>query len=296
MASKTKRRRRGSTKAKRRRAGKKAWRTRLRRYPKNKSSRGRRGYKNNPRKRRRNAWYDAAAAHRRAAKKGWRRRRRSGRKNPSGRRRRRNSMYSGRLYASNPRKRRRNARRRRRNPMAIGGTLSRITRSLTSPGALTQFAVGAAGASVSEMLGSFLASKIAGFAPATFSAGMPAQLLGAAARIAAGVAVASFLPARFQSAWVIGSGTVAVQPLVSGLLQPVLAPVGSALGLTGIAGHRGGVGGWISAAEVYGMRGMNGWLTAKQLPGVGVSGMGGRLGAAYNSYTSQPGATSAFTM
>jgi hypothetical protein len=305
MATKTKRRRKGWTRAKRARAGRKAWRTRQRRYPKKRSSVGRRGYRNNPRKRRRrNTWRDDAAGHRKAAKKGWRRRRKSRRKNPASanprKRRRRNSMYSGRLYA-NPKRRRRNARRGRRNPNGNGG-LASITKTLTDPKMLMQFAVGAAGATVSEMLGSILAGKIAEFSPTTFvNGGMASKLLGAASRIVAGVAVAMFLPSQFKMAWIMGSGAVAAQPLVSGLLKPVLDPLAEALspGVKSVAGLRGGIGGWISAAEVYGMRGLAGrgrgvgaWLTAGQLPGVGVAGLGYNTG----QYAYQPGMQAAFTM
>jgi hypothetical protein len=238
MAAKTKRRRRGWTKAKRIRAGKKAWRTRLR-----------------------NAGRPSG------------RRRRHG----SRHRRRHNSMYSGRLYA---------------NPAA---SISAVVNTVTDTRMLTQFAVGAAGASVSEMLGSFIASKIAEFAPTTFGVGGTlSQLLGAASRIGSGVAVAMLLPPKYKTAWIMGSGAVAVQPLVSGLLKPILDPIGSALGMKSQSGLRGGIGGWISAAEVYGRsrRGVGAWLTARQLPGVGVAG----LGYSVPNYAFQPGMQSAFTM
>lgn len=314
MAKKTKRR---TKKQKRASAARRGWKTWRRKHGSRKPRVGKRG-KRNPsgKRRRRNVWRDDTPGHRKAANTGWRRKKKRGGRNKrkSNPRRRRNpsaTMYSGRLYAHpNPRKRRRNARR-RRNPFGLGGTFGSITRSLTDPKMLLQFAVGAAGASVSEMLGSFLASKIKEFSPTTFAAGadgkpsMVEQLLGAAARIAAGVLVASFLPGQYKMAWIMGTGAVAAQPLVSGLLKPVLDPIGKALEMKPAAGLRGGIGGWISAAEVYGMPrgsmgGMGAWLTAHQLPGVGVAGLRGGLG--YGSqfgsgqYAFQPGMQTAFTM
>jgi hypothetical protein len=189
--------------------------------------------------------------------------------------------------------------------MAITGTLGGIFKKLTDPKALMQFGVAAAGGAVSEMLGRALASKVTEYAGETFAdpKGMPAKLLGAAARIATGLLVASFIPARFQTAFVLGAGAMAAQPLVSGLLEPVLTPIGEALGVKPLAGFHGGIGGWISAAEVHGMRGLRGqrpgmgaWLSAQQLPGVGVAGVGRGVGAWGGHYNYQPGMQAAFTM
>ena len=235
---KTKRRRKstGWTKTKRRKAGLKSWRKRVRKYPKYKSSVKRRGYKNP--------------------------RRNPARRNPARRKRRRNSMYSGRLYA--------------RNPGRLFGSL----KGALDPKLLTQLAVGAAAATVTEMLGTVITGKIASFAPSTFvgadgKATMVHQIVGALVRVVTALALAQFVaPARFKTAVVLGGGSVAAQPLVSGLLAPVLKPLGDAIGAKPLSGVNGGIGGWISASEVYGgRRGMGAYLTARQMPGVGLRGM-----------------------
>jgi len=305
MARKTKRR---TKKQKRASAARRGWKTWRRKHKNRKPRVGKRG-KRNPsgKRRRRNVWRDDTPGHRKAANTGWRRKKKRGgrnRKRKSNPRRRRNAaMYSGRLYAHNPRRRRNS--RRRRNP--FGGTLGSITRSLTDPKMLMQFAVAAAGASFSEVLGGYLEGKITEFSPTTFASdasgklSMAKQILGVASRIAAGVLVASFLPSQFKMSWIMGTGAVAAQPLISGLLKPVLEPLGKALEMKPAAGLRGGIGGWISAAEVYGKpRGsMGAWLTAYQLPGMGVSGMRGLgYGSQFGSgqYAFQPGMQTAFTM
>lgn len=265
-------RRRGWTKAKRVRAGRKAWRKRLRRYPKKRSSVGRRGYKNNPRRRKH------------------KRRRNPVSVNPR-RRRRRNPLAVRGMY-SNPRrrhKRRRNPSRsrRRRNPFNLGGTFNAIKSRLMNPESLMQFAAAAAGGTVSSFGGAWLAGKIAGLSPSTFPAGSTAsQLLNAATTIASAVILGGFLPSKFQTAFILGGGAFAAKPLVDMALAPALAQVGAAAGVHGMRGL-GGISGWISVNQVpqIGMAGMRGgvgaWISAQQMAN-GFRGLRGGLGDAYS--------------
>lgn len=277
-------RRRGWTKAKRRRAGRKAWRKRLRRYPKKRSSVGRRGYKNNPRRRR----------------------------NPLAVR----GMYS------NPRKRRRKnpSRRRRshgrrRNPFNLGGTIGSIKSALMNPNSLMTFAAGAAAGSVAGLGGAWIASKIAGFSPATFAEGsMAKKALSAASTIAASVILAGLLPSRFRTAAMIGGGVIAMKPIVDSVLAEPLAKAGQAIGMSGMAGPN-GIAGWISVNQMgrigmAGMRsGVGAWISAQQMGRLGMSGLGDAYSFSYGQpvgsledYSRQPyagsgvGPDSAFSM
>ena len=266
-------RKRGWTKAKRRRAGLKSWRKRLRKYAKKRSSVGRRGYKNNPRRKRR--------------------------KNPL--------AIRGGMY-SNPRRRRRKnpSRGRRRNPFNMGGTLGSIKRRLTDPNSLMQFAAAAAGGTVSMFAGSWLSAKIKEMAPTTFT-GTLGTILDAAASIAAAVILGGFLPARFQTAFILGGGAAAAKPLVDMALAPALAKAGEAAGMQGIAGP-GGIGAWISVSQArhigmsgMGGRGMAGYITAQQMAN-GFRGLGnmsfdyGTPVTSLRDYSGQPNAASAFSM
>lgn len=206
----------------------------------------------------------------------------------------------------NPR-RRRHGRRRRRNPsLSLSGGLGSLKRMM-NPAFLTQIAAGAAGATVAEMFGSLIASKIGGLLnptsmPANYPSSIQAKLIGAFSRLAAGLLTAMLVPAKFKSAWIMGAGVDAAQPVVSAALTPVLAPIGSALGLSGYRDGRGGIGGWIAAADVSQigqLRGMGAWITNKQMAN-GFRGMRG-LGSdsawdygvpvgAMADYSRQPGA------
>ncbi len=169
---------------------------------------------------------------------------------------------------SNPRRRRRGRRRHRRNPsLSLSGGMSSI-KKVFDPALLTQIAAGAAGATVSEMFGSLLASKVANATGQNDPTSMGNKLIGALSRIAAGLLTAMIVPGKYKSAWILGSGTMAAQPLVSGLLAPVLAPIAKSLGLSGFGQARGGIGGWIAAADVGHigrLQGMGAWITNKQM-------------------------------
>jgi len=214
------------------------------------------------------------------------------RRNP---RRRRNpgGMYSG--TCRNPRRGRRKnpSRGRRRNPFNLGGTLNAIKSRLMNPESLMQFAAAAAGGTVSSFGGAWLAGKIAGFSPTTFAPGSTAsQLLNAATTIASAVIIGGFLPAKFQTAFILGGGAFAAKPLVDMALAPALAQVGAAAGVQGIRGMN-GIGAWISVNQVpaIGMAGMRGgvgaWISAQQMAN-GFRGLRGGLGDAYSFSYGQP--------
>lgn len=287
--------RRGWTRAKRIRAGRKAWRKRLRRYPKKRSSVGRRGYKNNPRKRRRNP----------LAVRGMYSNPRKRRKNP------RRASWKSKLRRKNPRR----SPGRRRNPLNLGGTLNSIKGALMNPNALMQFAAGAAAGSVAGLGGAWIANKIASFAPETFVLDtMPRRILDAASTIAAAVLIAGFAPQRFRTAIMLGGGVAAVKPLVDQALKDPLAQLSKAMGFAGVRGMN-GISGWISVNQVprIGMAGARGgvgaWISAQQMGRLGMSGLGDAYSFSYGQpvgsledYSRQPyagsgvGPDSAFSM
>lgn len=297
MAKKRKRRaarRGGWTKAKRRRAGRKAWRKRLRRYAKKRSSVGRRGYKNNPRKRRGSRRRrNGAGMYAGTYHSNPRKRRRKGR--------RRNALAIRGMYSSNPRKRRKGRRRNshsrlRRNPFSFGGTLNGVKSALMNPDTYIQLGAAAAGGTVSMFAGAWIGSQIAGFAPETFVLGTTARkILDMVATIGSSILIGGFVPAKYRTAFILGGGAGAVKPWVDQALAPMMASVAKAAGMAGVRGP-GGIGAWISVNQMpqIGMAGMAGrggvgaWISAQQMAR-GFRGLGGARGGLGDAYSFEYG-------
>jgi hypothetical protein len=160
---------------------------------------------------------------------------------------------------------------------------ARIRRLLTDPKQLTQFAVGATGMAVSEAVGGFIHAKILGMVGEKGAATIGVtttggRVLGGVLKIAVGAIIASFLPSRFQSSYILGAGIGAVQPIVKQVLDPVLEPLG--------------LKGYISDVEMHSIPGISGYIALDQAQRLGLSGSRG-LG---REYTWQQGQEHAFTM
>lgn len=175
----------------------------------------------------------------------------------------RRAKRKGRGWSNNPR-RVRSRRRARRNPAGFGGILGSIKRTLTSSKTLVKFGVGAASAVVCGGLGSFAASKIREMAkqPMLASDQIGGKILDVAAKIAVGVVVSSFVPAKYREAVLVGAGIGAVSGVVRDGLKAVVPPqYHGQLGLSG----------WVSAGQ---LPGLSGYIGADQASRLGLRGVG----------------------
>jgi len=268
----------------------------------------------NPRKRRSTRKGTSSAARSRAARKGWSRRRnplyrvRKGRGTPKFRqgsyvstttkkpRRRYPKKYirqgrakkltrlPGRRGGWNPRG--------RRNP-SIMGSFNDAWATLTSVDTLTQFGIGAVGATVSMAAGNVIANYVRKMLGANAGSiakdTMAGGIFDAAAQIASGVALAGILlkNPKHRNAAIMGAGIGAVGPLVKQLLKSVIpAQYHEQMGLAG----------WLSVSDMHSIPGLSGWVSLADAQQLGLSGMsgGGPFGRGHYAY--QPGMSNAFTM